>query len=78
MPDYHVEKPVVYYEIIKITADSPEEALDKVDADEGRKVGFEYSHSLHSIKDEWVVRDLETGDVYRRMGKRPITKVTKR
>jgi hypothetical protein len=62
MPEeYFVKVPEVHYAIVKVEADSPEEALTKAREAEGEEVGLEYSHILEGQK--WTVKNSEGKEV---------------
>jgi hypothetical protein len=62
MPEeYYVEVPEVHYSILKIEADSPEEALAKARDAEGEEIALEYSHVLEN--EMWTVKNADGKEV---------------
>lgn len=53
MPNYLVEVPEVHYQTVRITADSPQDALAKVRDGDGDYLDgrLEYSHTLNDALD---------------------------
>jgi len=64
MPEeYYVKVPEVHYSILKIEADSPEEALAKARDAEGEEVALEYSHAIEYK--QWTVKNSAGKEVYK-------------
>ena len=54
MPKYIVNRPELHYSILKIEAETPEEALALVKDGEGEEIACEYSHTLDN---QWSVEN---------------------